>query len=419
MTIDVGVIGCGTAGAAAAILLARAGCRVTVFERVAEPKPVGAGIVIQPTGQAVLAHLGLLDDVLARGAPLDRLWCRTPRGRTLVDLRYARVEPRWFGVGLHRGALFEALYRTARAEPGVTVLTGRDIRGLRRERDRTSAIDAAGAAHGPFELIVIADGAVSELRTAAGVTTRDTSYPWGALWFVADDPDRVFTAPRELYQVAVRARRLYGALPTGTGVGGDTPKVSLFWSLAVDAVDAWRAAGLAPWKDELRALDPRLDAVLDQIREPAQVLFARYRDVRMARWHDPGVVFIGDAAHATSPQLGQGANLALLDALALADAVTAGPSLAAALDAYTASRRRHLLHYQRMTRWLTPFFQSSSPSLGWLRDWLFPVANALPPIRNFMIETMAGVSRGALRRTLALPIPRVTSQLDWAHSYRR
>jgi 2-polyprenyl-6-methoxyphenol hydroxylase-like FAD-dependent oxidoreductase len=59
----IGVIGCGTAGAAAALFLARAGHDVRVFERVADPKPVGAGIIVQPSGQAVLARLGLLERV--------------------------------------------------------------------------------------------------------------------------------------------------------------------------------------------------------------------------------------------------------------------------------------------------------------------------------------------------------------------
>ena len=80
----VGVVGCGTAGAAAALLLARGGCEVTVLERVAEPKPVGAGIMTQPTGQMVLARLGILDTILERGTRIDRLWFRKPGGATLV-----------------------------------------------------------------------------------------------------------------------------------------------------------------------------------------------------------------------------------------------------------------------------------------------------------------------------------------------
>jgi len=393
------VIGGGTAGSAAALFLARAGHEVRVFERVADPKPVGAGIIVQPTGQAVLARLGLLERVAARAAVLDRLWLRTPRGRTLVDLHYAAVDPKWFGLGTHRGVLFEALYEAACAE--VSITTGVEIRKLRREGTQHVLIDANGGEHGPFELVVVADGSISEVRAHAGVTTRDAAYPWGALWFVAPDPDRVFT--RELYQVAAGTRALYGVLPTGVGPSGDTPVVSLFWSLAADQLDAWRARGLDSWKREVLALDPRIAFVLDHITEPEQLTFARYRDVKMREWHDRGVVFIGDAAHATSPQLGQGANLALVDAMVLADAVAEAPG-DAAFALYSRRRRRHLRHYQFMTRALTPFFQSSSRLHGWLRDWAFPIANALPPFRNHMIRTMAGVSLGLGRAQLRLEL---------------
>jgi 2-polyprenyl-6-methoxyphenol hydroxylase-like FAD-dependent oxidoreductase len=401
VNLQVGVIGCGTAGAAAAILLARAGCNVTVLERVPTPGPVGAGIMLQPTGQAVLARLGLHDDIAARGARIDRLWFRTHTGRTLVDLRYAAVDRAWFGIGLHRGVLFEALYDAARTEPRVTVRCGESVKGLRKDGERTILVASDGE-HGPFDLVIVADGSVSELRNHAGTTRRDAAYPWGALWFVAEDRDRVFRD--ELYQVGVRARRLYGVLPTGLAPRGDAPVVSLFWSLAATELDAWRAGGLAAWKAEVAAIDPRVQSVLDQIEAPEQLTFARYRDVQMTRWHDGNVVFIGDAAHATSPQLGQGANLALVDALVLADAVAAAPSLSAALATYARTRSGHLRYYQRMTRWLTPFFQSSSRALGLLRDVTFPIANIFPPLRNHMIRTMAGVSMGFVARPLRLPL---------------
>lgn len=397
--MKVGIVGCGTAGSAAAIMLARQGADVTVFERVPSPKPVGAGIMLQPTGQAVLARMGLLQPIAERGARIDRLWFRTPAGRTIVDLQYAAIDRAWHAYGIHRGLLFDTLYTAACRE--VTVSTGCDMRGLRRDGASTYLVCKDGSEHGPFDLVVIADGAVSELRTAAGATKRDAQYPWGALWFVADDPDGVYT--RELYQIGVRSHRLYGVLPTGKLPHGDTPVVSLFWSLPVRAVEAWRKTPLAAWKAEVRALDPRIDVVLDKITDHEQVTFARYRDVQMTRWHDRGVVFIGDAAHATSPQLGQGANLALVDACVLADSLRISSSIDAALDLYAATRRKHLRFYQRMTRWLTPFFQSDHRLLGWLRDWTFPIANAIPPLRNHMIKTMAGVSTGFARRRFELP----------------
>src|SRR4029077_14505030 len=107
---------------------------------------------------------------------------------------------------------------------------------------------------------------------------------------------------------------------------------------------------------------------------------ASYYDVSMPRWHaslrsrGAGLVLLGDCAHATSPQLGQGCNLALCDAAALADALAetsgAPTDVAAALDAYTHARRAHLDFYQLATRALTPVFQSDYTPLGFARDYL-------------------------------------------------
>lgn len=379
----IAVVGCGTAGAAAALFLARAGHELTVYERVADPGPVGAGFILQPTGQAVMSRLGLLEPVLARGARIDRLICRTVRGKTVVDLPYADVDPELFGLGLHRGVLFETLFHAVRAEPGITVRCGVAVDSLR---------EVAG-----FDLVVVADGAVSELHDDTAIPHSIRPYPWGALWFVAADPDRRYAG--ELFQVVDGARHMCGLLPTGVGPTGQV--VSLFWSLRADRLAAWRAAGLAAWKAEVLRFDPRAGFVLDQITDPAQVLFTQYRDVAMRRWHDPGIVFLGDAAHATSPQLGQGANLALWDAMVLADCVAAHP-ITGALAAYTRARRRHLAYYQFATRALTPFFQGDSRFLGWLRDLLFPISRWLGPLRRRMVRTMVGIDRGILRRPMPL-----------------
>src|SRR3954452_24479307 len=86
--LRVAVIGCGTAGAAAALFLARAGHAVTVLERVPDPGPVGAGVMIQPSGLAVLERLGCEARILARGARVDRLVCQNERGVSVLSLAY-------------------------------------------------------------------------------------------------------------------------------------------------------------------------------------------------------------------------------------------------------------------------------------------------------------------------------------------
>ena len=398
--MKIAVVGCGTAGAACALFLARAGHAVTVFERVADPQPVGAGITLQPTGQAVLARLGLLAPVVARGARLDRLHMTDARGRTIVSLPYRDVGEDLFGIGLHRGVLFATLFEAVRVEPGVTAVLGVGIASMRRDGDGRWLACTEGVERGPFDLVVVADGSVSELHPHCAIPHSVRPYPWGALWFVADDPDARYTG--ELRQWVEGPRHLFGLLPTGRAPRGDHPVVSLFWSLRADRVEAWRAAGLDAWKAEVRRFTRDAEPVLDQIRAPEQLLFTQYRDVAMRRWHEPGVVFVGDAAHATSPQLGQGANLALWDAMVLADSLDGAASVDAGLDRYTRARRRHLGYYQFATRALTPFFQGDSRVLGFLRDRLFPMSRWLRPLRRRMVRTMIGIDRGIVRAPIPL-----------------
>jgi 2-polyprenyl-6-methoxyphenol hydroxylase-like FAD-dependent oxidoreductase len=404
--IDVGVVGAGTAGTAAALLLARLGHRVTIYERVAEPEPVGAGIVLQPTGQAVLQRLGLLEPVLARAARIDRLRCVTGKGRVVFDLDYTPARHDGgavpFGLGLHRGVLFQTLLQAARAEPGITLRCGVDVHAPVPTLGGVALRAGDGERHGPHDLVVVADGARSQVREHAGLRVGEHPYAWGALWHVAADADAVYAG--ELYQVVRGTSSMLGLLPTGRGPQPDSPpQVSLFSSLRADRLDAFRS-GFAAWKAQVLRDDPRAAFVLERLREPEELLFAQYRHITMPRWHGERIVLLGDAAHAMSPQLGQGCNLALVDAAVLADVLAAAPSPTAALPRYTHARRAHLRYYLWATRALTPLFQSDHAWLGWLRDRLMPLASKLPWIRRQMCLSMAGHMRGVLRAPLPLPV---------------
>lgn len=406
--LDVGVIGGGTAGCAVALLLSRQGHAVTVYERVAVPGPVGAGITLQPTGLHVLEELGVYDAVVSRGARIDRLACTTPTGRTVIELSYGDVSPAAFGVGMHRGALFAALFSAAKSAPGVTFRLGLAAEDLRRASTRgwQWILDDAGVAHGPHQLIVVCDGARSHLRDDTHVRKSIDRYPWGALWFVGDDP--VIGGAPVLRQVVRGSSWMVGLLPTGLGPDptNETPLVSLFYSIREDAVPAWRARGLEAWKDEVRASVPDAATILDQVTDADQLLFAAYHDVVMDPWNTSNVVYLGDAAHAMSPQLGQGANLALFDAWVLAEALAAEPYLPLALDRYTRARRGHLGFYQFATRALTPFFQGDEPWFGVLRDLFMPLAAWLPPTRWFMTAAMTGAIESFTGRRIAVADPR-------------
>jgi 2-polyprenyl-6-methoxyphenol hydroxylase-like FAD-dependent oxidoreductase len=395
--VDIGIVGSGFAGAAAALFLQRAGHAITLYEAVEAPAPVGAGILLQPTGQAVLHELGLLDTVAARAARVDELYCRTPAGRRVFHLRYGESAPGRVGFGLHRGVLFEALLGAVRGSP-TDLRLGVQIVAVTPDGRLT---DAAGRAHGPHQLVVVAEGAKSALRGQLFPEAWDAPYPWGALWFVAEDPEGIFS--RQLHQVVETTRRMVGFLPTGRAPDHDAPLTSMFWSLAADELAAWRAGGLERWKQEILRFEPRAEPLLAQIQAPEQVLFAAYRDVRMPRWHRDRVVVIGDAAHAMSPQLGQGSNLALMDARALALALHGAPDVPAALATYQRLRRAHVRFYEWANRACTPYFQGRSRLRGWLRDTFFPAAVAVPYVRRRMVQTMCGVEQGILRSPMALP----------------
>ncbi|MFO0573684.1 MAG: NAD(P)/FAD-dependent oxidoreductase [Polyangia bacterium] len=417
--LDVAIVGCGTAGPAAALFLLRAGHRVTVYERVPRPGPVGAGIVLQPTGMAVLAALGLLDEVLARGAVLRELYCESAVRRPVVHLRYADLAADLYGLGLHRGVLFQTLYAALLSDPGAAARLqlhlGVEVTAVERRGPRQALHlrTADGARLGPHDLLIVADGARSQLRDD-GLHKQVTRYPWGALWYVARDEERHLSGflGARLYQVVDGTRRLLGLLPTGLGprpadraepaAGPDVPLVSLFYSVRIDDVPALRAAGLLAWKAEVRRLAPAADAVLGSIRSIDQLLLSEYSDVVMERWHGRDVVYLGDAAHAMSPQLGQGCNLALVDAAVLAASLAAHDRVADALAAYSRARRSHLGYYQLATRWLTPLFQSDHAWLGPPRDLLMGLTCRLPWFRTQMLTGMAGVSRGPLLPPLPL-----------------
>lgn len=400
--LRVGIVGAGTAGTAAGLLLARAGHQVTLYEKVPEPGPVGAGIVLQPTGQSVLERLGLLPGVLERGARIDRLRCITGAGREVFHLDYRPLGPDRFGLGLHRGVLFSTLLRAAQEQAHLEVRCGVDVTEALDDTDDVVLETADGERHGPHDLVVIADGARSQLRRGGRVPYLERPYAWGALWHIAADPDQIYSG--ELLQILRGTRFMLGLLPSGRGPEPDSPpQVSLFFSLRADRLAAFRAGDLSAWKRTILEHEPRAGFVLDRLADAEQLVFAQYRHVSMPRWHGQRTVLLGDAAHAMSPQLGQGCNLALVDAAILADILAAAPSVRTAVAEYSRARRAHLRYYQLATRGLTPVFQSDHDWLGWLRDRMMPRLARVPWMRRQMCLSMAGHMRGVLRAPLPLP----------------
>ena len=242
---------------------------------------------------------------------------------------------------------------------------------------------------GPFDLVIDALGSRSPIAETLFGPRLHSPLAWGALWASLPWPETGFEQTT-LEQRYTRANRMIGVLPIGRRAESGSEEAAFFWSLKAADVPLWRARGLAQWKDEVRTLWPETAPLLNAIADPAQLMFAAYGHHTLALPYAERLAFIGDAAHATSPQLGQGANMALLDAAALADALAATDDLTAALAAYARARRWHVRLYQALGAVLTPFYQSDSVVLPVLRDRAFGVISGMPGGGKLLASLVAG-----------------------------
>ena len=392
--LDIAIAGCGPAGLATALLLHRDGHRVTLFERFDAPRAVGSGLMIQPTGLAVLRELGLADALLDHGARVDRLRGEAgSRGRIVLDVRYASLGRRaGFGIGVHRAALFTLLHRAVVAE-GIAIETGCAVAGSEMSAgDRRALLLDGGRRVGPFDLIVDALGTRTPLAPPCG---RALAY--GALWGTLDWPDGAGFDPAALEQRYRRASVMVGVLPVGRLPGAVQQQAALFWSLRADRLAEWQRAGLDAWMAEVAALWTKTQPLLDQIRSTDQLTFARYAHRTLQDPAERGMIHIGDAWHSASPQLGQGANMALLDAYALALALRTAPDVGAALAQAVAMRRRHVRLYQALTALFTPVYQSDSRVLPFLRDRIVGPLSKLWPATRIQAAMVSGLIGDPLR----------------------
>lgn len=403
--LDIAVAGGGPAGLAVALYLHRAGHSVTIFERFGEPEPVGSGLILQPTGLTVLADLGLLDAILALGSRIARLHgADATSGRTVLDVRYnARAGGR-FGLAVHRAALFGVLYRAVR-DANIAMETGVELEMLEiGERVRLVAGDARSV--GPFDLVVDASGSRSKLRRHAAVPAEPRPLAYGAFWASLDWCSDGFDE-HALTQRYHRASVMIGVLPIGRPVPGGDKMAAFFWSLRPADADAVRARGLQDWKERVLSLWPETAPYLAQINSFDELTLARYGHHTLKLPAGRRLAIIGDAAHSTSPQLGQGANMALLDAAALSHALKTSGNIEDALASYAKARRWHVRTFQALSLLFTPFYQSDSVFLPFIRDRLVATAARIPPTPQLLASTVAG--------TLVDPFqPAGLTEPDWS-----
>ena len=388
---EIAVVGAGIGGLAFATYAARAGRRVVVFDQFEAPAPVGSGLVIQPVGQAVLDDLGAGDGARSLGNAIVRMvGHEVGRGRRVLDVAYDPSGAGRFGLAIHRASLFQVLLEAAVAA-GVELRSGHEVLG----RDGQVLEFRGQPCAGPFDLIVDAGGAGSPLSKLVA-----RPLPYGAIWGTVPWPDTELQRDH-LSQRYRRATNMIGALPIGRMPGGDQDLAAIFWSLPVAEYGAWRNAPLEQWKAAAVELWPDFAPFLQGVTRHEQMTMAQYSHGTWRRPIGAGIAHIGDAAHRASPQLGQGANMALLDAQALWLAVAQHHHLADALACYAKARRWHVATYQTLSWAFTPMYQSNGRIMPLVRDWVATPLSRMPPAPRILSQLVRGnlvPTLGSLRR---------------------
>lgn len=405
---SIAIIGAGTAGLAAAHMLAKQGHDITLYESAASLNPVGAGLLLQPSGVAVFQQMGIADAARESCAEIRGLVGKLPSGRKVVNSFYQQGSPEWFGLGVHRATLCDLLQQSL-AELSINWRMAHAVERVTQQAEGSLVtVSHQGETQDHvYDLALICNGARSQLRPDSWVKL-DKAYPWGAIWAIVPECDCLDSSI--LHQFFDRAEIMLGILPSGKLPTAHDPLgqplSSVFWSLPSSTLGAdGHTQTLA---EQIAQRWPAVGEWVASLPDDTEWLSAQYRDVVLHRFGQDNIGILGDAAHATSPQLGQGVNMALLDAWALSEAFRETDGYAQLWQHYHQSRRKHVHFYQRMSRLLTPFYQSHSRSLAAVRDVTFPTMYHIPWLRKQMALTVSGVKRGAIAKNLDLA--RISSQ---------
>ncbi|MBK8969032.1 MAG: FAD-dependent monooxygenase [Saprospiraceae bacterium] len=374
------ILGAGIAGLSTAIALKKIGIQARVFEAAPAFKPLGAGLLLAANAVQAYRKIGISEKIIARGRALPLFEILDARGRLISQIDAASIQQK-YGVhnfAIHRADLHEALLE--QLVPGQ-VQYGKRATGILPGPNGAQEVRFADGSSQHTDFLIVADGIHSAIRQQIlpGATERYAGY---TCWRAVIDAGAIHqTSATESWGTAGR----FGIVPlTGERI---------YWFACVNAPKNDPALRDFRVADLLRIFgnfhDP-IPAILAQTRD-ADLIWNDIVDLKpIPRFAFGNVLLLGDAAHATTPNMGQGACQAIEDAAVLADVLK--KQFADPAAAFRAFEQRRLKR--------THFIVNNSWTLGRMAQWQNPLLAAL---RNGLFRMVPGrVNEAQLEKVLTV-----------------
>ncbi len=396
---DVVVVGAGGGGAVLGLMLAQMDVSVLVLERQPGPPTALRGETIQPNGQQILARLGLLSALTPEVVePVQRFHFIRIGGDRLCTMDYGMLpEPYNRALVALSNVVHHLILSRLSAQPSAQLWYGAEFQGILQKNGRVGGVvvrrtGEQSSTQVQASLVVGADGATSLVRRALGIRAEVHRYRHGYLIALLPRPKGM----RGEAHYYVGRGELLGLFPAP----GD--RVVGLCMVEADAqgqaMDAFKARGLAAFKMRVGEIDPAMVKPLENLTSWEQIGFLPCMRVRAERWVVEGAALIGDAAHAMNPHASQGRMQAMADAVALAEVIgrcrETSDWSADALAAYERARRPHVEMLQRLADEQTFFWNASDPLRCFLRDRVFRGMD-----RNARLHYQALTATAGLRTT--------------------
>jgi 2-polyprenyl-6-methoxyphenol hydroxylase-like FAD-dependent oxidoreductase len=307
------IAGCGPAGAILGLLLARAGLQVVVLEKHADFLRDFRGDTIHPSTLEILDDLGLADRFLRElpHSEVTELTMRLPNGMRIRQ-NFGAIPSRFkFVAFVPQWDFLEFVTREASRYPNFTLLREAEVTDLLFQDGRTTGVKfrtATGDDEIRADLTIGADGRTSRVREAAHLPLTETSPPMDVLWF------RMTRRPTDSQSAELRLQ---------PGHFFALINRQEYWQVAYvipkGAYTQVRSEGLDAFRQSLADGVPELADRVNELQDWEQIKLLTVRADRLLRWYRPGLLCIGDAAHAMSPIAGVGINIAIQDAVEAAN----------------------------------------------------------------------------------------------------